>query len=706
MHLKQYWKLQKKVRPLEISKETSRSLANYPKGLHDEKCKAGYMKPSVFSSNSTLGKTSSRKPFGILSPNVLCSMSGKSPVESSLNVKTKKNVPSTTIHQGEEGEGPLDIWAVVKPGNTKEKIAFFAAHQCSNRIGSMKIKSSWDIDGRATKRRKKSGDPKKVKTQFERMREVSSRCYPPEPFACGIEHCSVHYVSDSGDGVYAGRPLSVIQMVAFLEQRASALLASCTKNCTNSPAVVRFSGQSRSVPLASEPFSASGACEEPTERGNLEVGEPPSEPVRVLDMVARLESECLKRQSQREPGNLSRNNSFRRNVGRVLLANGTQADEGNTNKGALEAPDSQVNAVGSVSVDCDPSRADHCSPEGDQVWDGPPPGCPAVPAAVSFHTDSVVFEPEQPAAMKTGNRYAVEMIEALVGTPFPSRTCPQAIELPVDAVDGMSRECVPLTSQNPDQRRKESLCISITVSKVEKNQASSLKPGEDPLPGMLFFLPPGHQSDCSQLSESTAEESSEASRLEGVAEDDNTSEERSASASPVESTSPVLEASSWKKQVSHDFLETRFKIQQLLEPQQYMAFLPHHIMVKIFRLLPTKSLVALKCTCCYFKFIIEYYNIRPADSRWVRDPRYREDPCKQCKKKYVKGDVSLCRWHPKPYCQALPYGPGYWMCCHRSQKGFPGCKLGLHDNHWVPACHSFNRAIHKKAKGTETEEEY
>jgi F-box protein 34 len=231
---------------------------------------------------------------------------------------------------------------------------------------------------------------------------------------------------------------------------------------------------------------------------------------------------------------------------------------------------------------------------------------------------------------------------------------------------------------------------------------------------MLFFLPSGqHSSGHSQSDESTTEESSEASQLEEAAEGDSAPEEKSVSvdsfvplASPVESTLPMLEASSWKKQVSHDFLETRFKIQQLLEPQQYMAFLPHHIMVKIFRLLPTKSLVALKCTCCYFKFIIEYYNIRPADSRWVRDPRYREDPCKQCKKKYVKGDVSLCRWHPKPYCQALPYGPGYWMCCHRSQKGFPGCKLGLHDNHWVPACHSFNRAIHKKAKGTETEEEY
>lgn len=713
MHLKPYWKLQKKARPLEISKETLRTPMSHQEAINDEKCRASYMKPGVFPSTSP-GKASSRQPFGILSPNVLCSMSGKSPVESSLNVKTKKNAPSATIHQGEEGEGPLDIWAVVKPGNTKEKIAFFAAHQCSNRIGSMKIKSSWDIDGRATKRRKKSGDLKKAKIQLERMREVNSRCYQPEPFACGIEHCSVHFVSDSGDGVYAGRPLSVVQMVAFLEQRASALLASCAKNCTSSPAMVRFSGQSRSVPPASEPFSSPGACEELTERGNPDVGEPQSEPVRVLDMVARLESECLKRQSHREPGSLSRNNSFRRNVGRVLLANGTQADEGKTIKGTLEAPDAQVNPAGSVSVDCGSSRADHCSLKGDQAWDGAPRGCSSLPTGVSFHMDSAALEPDQQTAVKNSNGYDVEMTEELVESPVPPHTCPQAIELPTDAVDCVNRELVPLTSQNPDQRRRESVCISITVSKVEKDQPSGLKSGEDPLPGMLFFLPPGeHQSDCSQLNESTTKESSKASQLEDAAEGGSASEEKNVSAdsfvppaSRVGNTSPVLEASIWKKQVSHDFLETRFKIQQLLEPQQYMAFLPHHIMVKIFRLLPTKSLVALKCTCCYFKFIIEYYNIRPADSRWVRDPRYREDPCKQCKKKYVKGDVSLCRWHPKPYCQALPYGPGYWMCCHRSQKGFPGCKLGLHDNHWVPACHSFNRAIHKKAKGTETEEEY
>ncbi|XP_069845810.1 F-box only protein 34 [Dipodomys merriami] len=711
MHLKPYWKLQKKERPLEVSRDTLRTPLSHQKAANDEKDKGGYMKPGVFPSAS-LGKASFRTPFGVLSPNVLCSMSGKNPVENSLNIKPRKNAPSATIHQGEGGEGPLDIWAVVKPGNTKEKIAFFAAHQYSNRTGSMKIKSSWDIDGRATKRRKKSGDLKKAKIQLERMRDVNSKCYQPEPFACGIEHCSVHYVSDSGDGIYTGRPLSVIQMVAFLEQRASALLASCTKNCSNSPAIVRFSGQSRGVAPVPEPFSSPGACEEPTERGNPEIIEPQSEPVRVLDMVARLESECLKRQSQREPGSLSRNNSFRRNVGRVLLANGTQADEGKVKQGTLEVPDTQVNPV--QSVDCGPSRAAH-SLIGDPDWDGVPQGCPtSLPAGVTFHPDNAELEPAQQTPMKTSSRYDVEMTDELDGLPFSSHTCLQVTELPTDAIDCTSRELVPLTSQNPDQRTKESLCISITVSKVEKDQPSLFNTCEEPPPGMLFFLPPGqHQLDCSQVNESTAGESSETLQLEDATGSSRKSDPKGESVEPFvppgsagESTELVLEASSWKKQVSHDFLETRFKIQQLLEPQQYMACLPHHIMVKIFRLLPTRSLVALKCTCCYFKFIIEYYNIRPADSRWVRDPRYREDPCKQCKKKYVKGDVSLCRWHPKPYCQALPYGPGYWMCCHRSQKGFPGCKLGLHDNHWVPACHSFNRAIHKKARGSETEEEY
>ncbi|XP_036116014.1 F-box only protein 34-like [Molossus molossus] len=652
-----------------------RTPMSHREAINDRKCKASYIKPSVFPSPSP-GKASSRKPFGVLSPNVLCGVSRKSPGKSSLNVKTTKNVPSATIPQGKEGEGPRDVCAVVKPGNTKEKIAFFAAHQCGSRIGSMTVKSSWDIFWRTTKREEKPGDLKEAKMQSERMRGVTSRGYEPEPFAPGVERCSVCYMRDTGDGVCAGRPLSVTQMVAVLEQRGGApLLASCAKTCTNTPALVRISGQSRAVPPAPEPLSAPGACDEPTERGNPEVGEPQSEPVRVLDMVARLES-----------GSLWRKNSFPPSVGRVLPANCTQADKGRTNQGAVEAPDTQVNPMGSVPVDCGRSSADHCSIAGKQARDGAPRGCPSLPAAASFQVGNATFQPDQQSAVKNSNRYDVEMTKELE-SPFPPT---QAIELPTDAVDDMSRGFVP---RAPDQRRKESVCMSITVSKVERDLPCSIKAS---LPGRLFFhLPPGqHQSDCSPQSESTTQESSGASQLEDAAEGGSAPADQGVSAGafvpapacPGERSIPALGASGWKKQVSHDFLETRFKIQQLLEPKQYMAFLPHHIMVQIFRCLPTKSLVALKCTCCYFKFIIEHYNIRPADSRWVRDPRYREDPCKQCKKKYVKGDVSLCRWHPKPYCQASPYGPGYWMCCYRSQKGFPGCRLGLHDNRWAPAC--------------------
>ncbi|XP_074146291.1 F-box only protein 34 [Sminthopsis crassicaudata] len=629
----------------------------------------------------------------------MCNMSGKGPAES-LNVKDKNNTPSVTVQQVEEGEEPLCIWAVVKPGNTKEKIAFFAAHQCSNRIGSMKIKSTWDIDGRATKRRKKSVDLKKVKVQLERMKEGSVRPYQPEPFACDIEHCSLHYMSDNGNGFYPGRPASVIEMVAFLEQRASALLATCTKNCINSSATLRFTRQSKEIPPASDLFCVLEACEDPL-RGNPKGGKPQGETVHVLDMVARLESECLKQQRERETGGgLSRNNSFRRHVGRVLLASGTQEEGNEVVKGFPEVPDAQENPAVAGTRDDAPGSASHCSSlQGTKSWECASPA--SLSAGVDFRVDSATLEPGQQSAVKIRGRCDVEMTEELQGPSFLPCTQPQ--ELSSDAmqnkggtVDCMSKKIVPFPSQNLDQRMRESVCISISVSKVEKNQDSGISLCEDPLPGMLFFLQPNQPEKIgSELSESTRNSPRSFSNEVSCADDTELGGESVSVVEPfalvdsaTESTmGNVLqgpEGSCLKKQVSHDFLETRFKIQQLLEPPQYMAFLPHHIMVKIFRFLPTKSLVALKCTCCYFKFIIEYYNIRPADSRWVRDPRYKEDPCKKCKKKYVKGDVSLCRWHPKPYCQALPYGPGYWMCCHRSQKGVPGCKLGLHDNHWVP----------------------
>ncbi|XP_036590878.1 F-box only protein 34 [Trichosurus vulpecula] len=629
----------------------------------------------------------------------MCNTNGKGPAES-LSVKDKNNTPPMAVQQTEEGEEPLCIWAVVKPGNTKEKIAFFAAHQCSNRTGSMKIKSTWDIDERATKRRKKSVDLEKVKIQLERMKESNVRSYQPESFACDTEHCSLHCMSDSGNGFYPGRPASVIEMVAFLEQRASALLATCTKNCINSSATLRFARQSKEVVPAPDLFCDLEACEQSSPRGNFKGSKPQGETVHVLDMVARLESECLKQQREREMGGgLSRNNSFRRHVGRVLLANGTQENESKAEKGSPKVPDTQVNPAVAVTRDPASVRADHCSSlQGTQSWECT--SLTSLPTGVNFHTDNVALEPSHQTAVKTRSRCDVEMTEELSGSSFLPLPCSPPRELPSDAmqnkgitIDCMSKKIVPFPSQNPDQRMKESVCVSISASKVEKNQDSSRSICEDPLPGMLFFLPPNQpEKNCSNLSESTRD-SPRSLSSEDSCEGDTEFRGKSVSVvepfaladAAIESTmGNALRGSCLKKQVSHDFLETRFKIQQLLEPPQYMAFLPHHIMVKIFRFLPTKSLVALKCTCCYFKFIIEYYNIRPADSRWVRDPRYKEDPCKKCKKKYVKGDVSLCRWHPKPYCQALPYGPGYWMCCHRSQKGVPGCKLGLHDNHWVP----------------------
>ncbi|EGW10580.1 F-box only protein 34 [Cricetulus griseus] len=220
MHHKPYWKLQKRKCLLKASRDMLRTPVNHQSTDSDEKGKAKYMKPTVFL-QPLLVKASCRKPFSKCSVRYEWEEAcGEEP-----ECESQKACTCATVHQTEEGLP--GSWAIVKPGNTKEKIA---AHQCSNRIGSKKIKSSWDTYGRATKRRKTSGDLKKAKVHLERLRETNSQCYQPEPFAYGIEHCSVHYLSDS---VYTGQPLTVVQMVAFLEQRASALLASYEKNCTN-----------------------------------------------------------------------------------------------------------------------------------------------------------------------------------------------------------------------------------------------------------------------------------------------------------------------------------------------------------------------------------------------------------------------------------------------------------------------------------------
>ncbi|KAG8126657.1 hypothetical protein E2320_021756 [Naja naja] len=695
MHLKPYLKLQKKERSFEISLDSPRSPPMSEQRLAKDE-KPRNPKPNLLPSPPLW------KPLGNLSTNTLCSRNSNQSHVEAPRVKEKRATPPASIHQGEEEEGLLDIWAVVKPGNTKEKIAFFAAQLCSDtRVFSMKNKSTWDIDGRATKRRKKSLDIKKAKIHLERMREANARCYQPEPFACGIEHCSVHNVNDGGEGGFPGRPLSVVEMVAFLEQRASVLLASCARNCPSASAVPRFAGQPKVAPSAPGFFSDFRACEVPSEKppcGSHSV-EQQAEPVRVLEMVAKLESECLRRQSEREAGSLSRNSSFRRNVGRVLLASGILPENESDKVSSLVLHQEECNGekVGWGSK--------HNGSVEDSLWEGPSSG-------QSSFDDSLEGNHDLQHGQGT---ISVNWYDSQNDTESHPLKYSEAVQIAPHFLynKSSSTECTPKESLdvpnlNANVRVSESLNISISVSKLDqscKNPPSSdLSFGEDSLPGRLFLLLSKCEisQECLQSVETPTEEcpagtqGKEASSADQICMRSHVSGDCPDVSS--ENTLQILDSSHLKRQRSHDFLETRFKIQQLLEPQQYLVFLPHHIMVKIFGLLPTKSLVALKCTCGYFKFIIEYYNVRPADSRWVRDPRYREDPCKQCKKKYIKGDVSLCRWHPKPYCQALPYGPGYWMCCHRSQKNVPGCKLGLHDNHWVPACHNLNRAIHKKSR--------
>ncbi|XP_018430967.1 PREDICTED: LOW QUALITY PROTEIN: F-box only protein 46 [Nanorana parkeri] len=82
--------------------------------------------------------------------------------------------------------------------------------------------------------------------------------------------------------------------------------------------------------------------------------------------------------------------------------------------------------------------------------------------------------------------------------------------------------------------------------------------------------------------------------------------------------------------------------------ESYLPSLPDHVLLAIFSYLSTQSLAAMKCACRRFRALMEDYGVRPCDSRWSQDPLYHDDPCKQCKRTYRRGDVSMCRWHTPP----------------------------------------------------------
>lgn len=557
-----------------------------------------------------------RLPFSIISNMLRCnnnvaSLCLKGPSGSPAAPPDSENsTPGPGQNSAEDTEGPQNMWTVIKPGHVREKIAIFTSEEKradgaegppGSGAGSgdqeptagsdgvtltgppraAKAKGIWQENSCAKRRRRSENNLNLQKDQRNHFLNEQQKVLRPGP-----TDSTGPLGGEQQGGVAAEeeQKVSVVEMVAILEQRANNVKPDLK-------------------PLLTIQRSSTTITLTRTVRGEVRLEEE-QETVRVSEMVARLESECLRRTE----GGLSRSNSLRRTAGRVLLVSGEQN-----------------------FTSCQPSA----------------PSVTSSSSSSSSLFDGLSMEPV------SCSRKAA---------PSPEVTVPPSGEQGVE----------PQQAVAPPPQSEEA----------------------EPLPGLLFVSPPSDTTDTLHYKTSfyfdpAPSHSSPCDSTHQPEKRINTSPASGTSCSPAVSLGRSGSA-------SRDFLELRQRLQQLLAPQPYLSVLPHHLLVKILLLLPTKSLAALKCTCSYFRFIIETYGVRPADSLWVSDLRYRDDPCKQCKRRYCPGDVSLCRWHHKPYCQALPYGPGYWMCCHGTQRDAPGCNVGLHDNRWVPAFHSINVPIYRR----------
>lgn len=655
-----------------------------------------------------------------------------------------ENQTSLSLYQtgGEDGEGPLDIWAVIKPGNTKEKIAIWSSGRTScsssssssedvggdkgvnsvpsgdstpeaedsgpgvvlSRSVSMKVKSWWEGECSVAKRRRRSGGSHHTHHPEQRPRVQEAQApntakvrpgvvapshparVPSSPPAEGEQNQDCRMVDGTEE---EGKGISVGEIVAFMEQRA------CDQQQVDSKPV--------SMRSATTITLSKGVALDPP------AAEEEAESVRVLDMVAKLESECLKRRGMGGGGggDLSRNNSLRRSVGRVLLA------------GADACRVSDPTPPSSPYSSPSPSVAEPQSPGmlEESIDDGSTEGpviCTDKPRSqcTSLALSTAPLHSSTPISANVASQASIQDREAGLQSFEAVRQCLSLGQ--TESIRG-GKALKELQLQESNSQFESTLQPQSQLELASIN--SPLRGEEEPLPGMLFFsqpsvlepLPHTHTTDtqssplklntdsepCTTLNSDlslVAVHSHLLHRSPSPSQNSVKEEEAAVAREKDERESNASQDIAvpfpLRRMVSHEFLEMRFKIQLLLEPQQYLAFLPHHVIIKIFSLLPTQSLAALKITCHYFKFLIESYGVRPADSRWVCDPRYKDDPCKQCKRRFARGDVSLCRWHHKPYCQAMPYGPGYWMCCYGAHKDTPGCNVGLHDNRWVPAFHS------------------
>ncbi|XP_078287067.1 F-box only protein 46 [Rhinoraja longicauda] len=523
--------------------------------------------------------------------------------------------------QVEEGRVMLDTWYVIKPGNTKEKIAFFVAHQCggvgtNGRSNAVKVKGNWAMDGTKPKRRRKSHEPVKAVPVVSRgPSSQRGRCLCPEPL------CEAELVS-------------VAEMVARVEQRVTSTLRAQPRPPPE-PSGGKVGSETRPLPSAEGEIGGEEGefgGEEGEGEGESEGGD-----------QSRCRGHCQDRVCPERGG--VRSIQWARGSG------GVASGSGDGRSGSEQQP-------GSIYMSCNHSAVGKITCDLYQISPSSPP-----PPPKHSRSLDVDMGPARPTQEPTAPLSPSSTTSSPPSDKGPPRDCRSGFHVEVVVTGGVD-QCLVFGRDGEPGDKEEGVCVTVS-------QDSKCPSCEEPPPGQLFFL---HSLAQSPLSDGGGA-GEDAEKKPGPELEDNPLLLRSAE---VDRDLCCL-----YRHVSHDFLEIRFKIQRLLEPRQYLLLLPDHVTVKILGYLPTRSLAALKCSCHHFKGVIEAYGVRAVDSRWNRDPLYRDDPCKQCKKQYERGDVSLCRWHPKPYHHDLPYGRSYWMCCRRKDRDTLGCRVGIHDNNWV-----------------------
>ncbi|XP_031717107.1 F-box only protein 46 [Anarrhichthys ocellatus] len=629
--------------------------------------------------------------------------------------------PPSSGSQMEDGRVLLDTWYVIKPGNTKEKIAFFVAHQFSGagqpRPSAMKVKGNWATDCSKAKRRRRcsSYDPQTRSQASEPSLSHDSSLSPPssdEPPLGGVTETDL---------------LSVAEMVALVEQRTAMALQGIvavhgTQHHHEAPNTTHSQGLtthqhtllrgtvSDPTPVVFVSDSSNGQPSKETRELSSPIQtdqelEEQQESLRVAQAIAHFESQNQENQFHLDagPGTDSANRDRERERRR------------GGESGVAAPPPPPSHSHGEVRIAFRVSNLDprsqlepagrsrcmfmSCGGGGNQA---------AARAKEKITCD--LYQLVSPSSRDPGSLLLAATTAApkpdgdlhhpdrqACGSPDPTQEEKKAGGVGRERVTGFHVEvvvtgavdqCVFYGKDSTENVQEETVCFAMSSGGGGSGGSSSDPSSDDPPPGQLFFLQPprGPEEDVkgTGIGSGSGICSLDCANNNGPGVAVGSGERATRPDSPSvgeDCSDPSL--CRLYRHVSHDFLEIRFQIQRLLEPRQYMLLLPDHIMVNIFSYLPTRSLAALKCTCHYFKALIETYGVRAVDSRWNQDPLYKDDPCKQCKRQYERGDVSLCRWHPKPYHHDLPYGRSYWMCCRRTDKDTPGCRVGLHDNNWV-----------------------